>query len=70
MPPMNVDVDDGWTIEEHPSRSDRHLRRRDRQSLTKLLREALTILDGEPPREIALDGDGWSLIDPDRITRH
>lgn len=67
MPPMNIDVDDGWTIEEDHRRSDRHLRRRDPQSLMKLLREALTILDGEPPREIALDGDGWSLIDPDAV---
>ena len=32
-----------------------------------LLREALTILDGEPPDELVVEGDGWSLVDPESV---
>ncbi|HTM22863.1 MAG TPA: hypothetical protein VL172_20210 [Kofleriaceae bacterium] len=72
MAVRNVEVDDGWVLERDPGRRpDRHLGRppraiprRDPHRLIELIHEALTILDGVEPREIALAGDGWSLIDP------
>lgn len=51
--------DDGWVLEPEPKPED---------PLTKLVREALTILEGSAPDEINLSGDGWSLVDPDSVS--
>lgn len=34
-----------------------------------LIREALRILDGEAPEELVVEGDGWSLVDPESVRR-
>jgi len=71
---MSREVDDGWELEvsepepdpgpEVEHRTGPYYRRRE-EEIGALLREALLILDGEAPEEIALAGDGWSLIDPE-----
>jgi hypothetical protein len=58
-------VDDGWDVEAEPRRKTTTATGgRSPERLEQLLREALTILDGVEPEEVALAGDGWSLVDP------
>ena len=62
------ELDDGWSLHMEPSPAPcepqptiADVRRR---CLSKLLREAMLILDGEAPDEVPLQGDGWSLVGP------
>lgn len=60
-PSLEQSVDQGWDIE--PERSTTGSRSVER--LEHIIREALRILDGVEPEEVALAGDGWSLVEPD-----
>ncbi len=60
MAAPKCDVDDGWDAE----RESRPRGDRDVTALVDLIREALTILDGTPPKQVQLAGEGWSLVGP------
>jgi hypothetical protein len=59
---MTQNIDDGWDIE-RPRAPDTPRAR----SRMELIREALRILDGAEPVELELEGDGWSLVDPESV---
>lgn len=67
--PMGMSaLDDGWCLDAEPAPKSRDaqpaIADENQRRLSKLLREAMLILDGEAPDEVPLHGDGWSLIGP------